>query len=136
MPVVKWGARDRIVAIDGASILAGGNAVSSEVAESDYRYADVELAVSFSSAPTANTTLSAYLLYADDSGVYETGSDTVDPLRMPLGCMVVSASTGNQVNVIELAMIPPRAFKVLITNDTNRTAVASVKVRRYNEVLE
>jgi len=133
---VKWGNRARLTAIDAASTAAGANAISGEMAESSYRYIDIEITASFAVAPTAAKTLSAYILYANNDGVYEAGSDSADPQGIPEEPMRLVAATGNQVKIIPLVMLPPRPYKICVTNDADQTAVITVKVNQYSEAFD
>lgn len=90
-------------------------------------WADLELAVTFGTAPTANTVIELYLLPSIDGGTtYPDGSSSVDPqAALYVGGFVVRAVTTAQVLVVRGIVLPPGFYKYLVKNTTNRAFPAS-----------
>jgi hypothetical protein len=111
-----------IVATTGKAISsAQDNSVDLEL------WADLELAVTFASAPTANSVIELYLLPSIDGGTtYPDGSTTVNPqAALYVGGFVVRAVATAQKLVIRSIVLPPGLYKWLIQNTTNQAFPAT-----------
>lgn len=90
-----------------------------------YTLCDVELVVTYGSAPTANTGVSVWFLANLDSTNYEDGDASTTPARAPDLVFPLRAVTTAQ-RVIRRASLPWGLIKVLLKNDgTGQTMAAS-----------
>ena len=97
--------------------LALGSALSLSAAQgAGYVLAEVELAVTFSSAPGANTAFAVWFLREIDGTNYEDGSGSVTPARAP-DCVLPLRAVTTAQRVIVVALIPAGGFKTLGKND-------------------
>lgn len=98
---------------------------------------DLELAVTFGSAPTAGTVVEVYLVISIDGGTnYADGSSTVLPASSSyLGGFAVRAVTTAQRIPIRGVPLPPGSFKYLVQNTTNQAFPASGSTLRRNPYL-
>lgn len=88
---------------------------------------DLQLSVTFASAPTAGTVVELYLLPSVDAGTdYPDGSTTVLPQSalFVAGFAVRAVSTA-QVLVVRGVALPPGLFKYLVQNTTNQAFPAT-----------
>jgi hypothetical protein len=90
-----------------------GSAYSSS---GNYLMAELQIDVTFGSAPTANTGLSVWLLRAIDATNYETGGTSATPTRAPDAVFPLAAVTTQQLITLRVP-IPPGTFKPLLKND-------------------
>lgn len=96
-------------------------------------FADLELKVTFASAPTAGTVVELYLLPSLDGSVYPDGSTSVLPQSsLYVGGFAVRAVTTAQVTVIRGVALPPESYKYLVQNTTNVAFPASGSTLREN----
>jgi hypothetical protein len=88
---------------------------------------DLELSVTFASAPTAGTVVELYLLPSIDGGTtYPDGSSSVTPQSsLYVGGFAVRAVTTAQVMVLRGVALPPGSFKYLVQNTTNQAFPAT-----------
>jgi hypothetical protein len=88
---------------------------------------DVELTVTFASAPTAGSVVELYMLRSIDGGsTYQDGSTTVEPQPSTfVGGFTVRAVTTQQVLILGGVALPPGSFKYLVRNTTNQAFPAS-----------
>lgn len=94
---------------------------------------DLELAVTFASAPTAGTVVELYLLPSIDGSTYPDGSATVLPQSaLFVGGFAVRAVSTAQVMVMRGVASPPGSFKYLVQNTTNQAFPASGSTLRRN----
>jgi hypothetical protein len=95
-------------------------------------WADLELSVNFSIAPTAGTVIEVYLLPSIDGGTtYPDGSASVLPqAALYVGGFVVRAVTGVQIMVVRGVVLPPGDYKYLVQNTTNKAFPASGSTMR------
>ncbi len=89
-----------------------------------YTEADLELAVTFGTAPTAGTAASIWFLRSQDGTNYEDGSSSVTPARSPDLVIPVNASTSAQ-RIIRAAVLPPGKITVLLKNDGTGQSMSS-----------
>jgi len=93
---------------------------------------EVELYVTFGSAPTANTAVSIWFLREIDGTNYEDGSASITPTRNPDVVFGVRSTTNPQ-RMIKTCILPPGDFKPLLRNEGTGQAFASsgnvVKIR-------
>jgi hypothetical protein len=134
---------DPVTLLDAVSIQTAANYLTPAVDNSDTTnglrdLADIEVQYAFASAPTANTTLQVYLVYAFDGTNYEpgagdgTGTGDVDPhAKCLIAALPVAAVTTQQgPYLIEDVPLLPYPFKVLVQNNaTGQTATVTVKIR-------
>lgn len=137
----------RTSGIAAASVATAANYLGSEIdnATNLDDIADIELAWSYTSAPTAAKTLSLHLLYALDGTNYEegagdgSGTGDVDPLASTLITAVSpTADTSAHRRVLSVPLLPYK-FKLLVRNvDTAQTAAVTVliKTRRSAQIAD
>lgn len=117
-----------------------GKAISSALDNSDAvaqptldLFADLELKVTFASAPTAGTVVELYLLPSIDGTVYPDGSASILPQSsLYVGGFAVRAVTTAQVMVLRGVALPPGSFKLLVQNTTNVAFPATGSTLRMN----
>lgn len=101
-----------------------GKAISSAIDNSANLdlFDDLELDVTFASAPTANTVVELYLLPSLDGGTtYADGSTAILPQSsLYVGGFAVRAVTTAQVMFLRGVALPPGFFKYLVQNTTNQ----------------
>lgn len=141
MPSVKWedGSATTALSTELNSLADAGRAISAAI-DNDaglYLYADLELVVSYATAPTAGTTAAeVYLLPTVDGTNYPEGSSTVTPqAALLVGSFEVRlGTTGPERLVLRGVDLPARDFKLLLCNKSGRAFTASgntLKVRPY-----
>src|SRR5262249_34634221 len=81
----------------------------------NYLQAEVELVVTFATAPTPNVAVVIWLLRAIDGVNYEDGSPSVTPGRWPDLVFMVRSSTSPQ-RITRRVVLPPGSFKALLKN--------------------
>jgi hypothetical protein len=88
---------------------------------------DLQLTVTFASAPTAGTVVELYLLPSIDGGTdYADGSTSVLPQSsLYVGGFAVRAVTTIQKMIVRGVALPPGLFKYLVQNTTNQAFPAS-----------
>lgn len=89
-----------------------------------YVMAEVELYVSYGSAPTASTGCTVWFLRAIDDTNYEDGDASVTPGRLPDAVFPLRAVNTAQ-RITRRVLIPPGTFKVLLRNDGTGQAMAA-----------
>lgn len=107
--------------------LAIGSAYSNVIgggAGDGYTLCDVELVVTYGSAPTANTAVSVWFLAAPDGTNYEDGGTSVTPARLPDVVLPVRAVTTAQ-RINRRVLLPWGLLKPLAKNDGTGVAMAS-----------
>lgn len=96
-------------------------------------FADLELKVTFASAPTAGTVVELYLLPSIDDTVYPDGSTSILPQSsLYVGGFAVRAVNTAQTMVIRGVALPPGYYKYLVQNTTNQAFPASGSTLREN----
>lgn len=124
-----------------ALALTSGKAISSALDNSDTvaqptldLFADLELKVTFASAPTAGTVVELYVLPSIDGGTtYPDGSTSVLPQSsLYVGGFAVRAVTTAQVMVLRGIALPPGSYKYLVQNTTNQAFPATGSTLRHN----
>jgi hypothetical protein len=97
-----------------------------------YTRCDVELVVTYGSAPTANTGVTFWLLGTQDGTNYEDGDNSTTPGRLPECVFPLRAVTSAQ-RIIRRIWLPWGKFKPLVKNDGTGQAMAAsgntVKIR-------
>lgn len=112
-----------------------GKAISSAIDNSTDLdlFDDLELAVTFASAPTVGTVVECYLVPSIDGSNYADGSSTVLPQSaLYVGGFVVRAVTSAQKMVLRGIGLPPGLFKYLVQNTTNQAFPASGSTLKRN----
>ena len=112
-----------------------GKAISSAIDNSTYLdlFDDLQLNVTFGTAPTAGTVIELYLLPSVDASTYPDGSSTITPqAALFVGGFAVRAVTTAQVLVVRGIALPPTTFKYLVQNTTNRAFPASGSTLQRN----
>lgn len=109
------------------SLANNGLALSSAVTLTDagYLLADVELVVTFGSAPTANTGIAVWFLREVDGSNYGDGDASTTPARAPDLVLPVRAVTTAQRIIVSNVLLPPGTFKALLKNDGTGQAFAA-----------
>lgn len=126
----KWsrGTTDSVMTTELNSLANNSNAVkatSITLSTTEFIMAEVELVVTFSVVPTANTGVSIWLLREIDSANFEDGSASITPTRAPDIVFGVRATTNAQ-RIIKTCLLPPGVFRPLVRNEgTGQAFVAS-----------
>lgn len=89
-----------------------------------YTLCDVELVVTFGTAPTANTGVSVWFLGAPDGTNYEDGDASTTPGRMPDAVFPLRAVTTAQ-RIVQRVALPAGLFKALAKNDGTGQSMAA-----------
>lgn len=89
-----------------------------------YTLAEVELVVTFGTAPTTSTGVSVWFLAQPDGSNYEDGGASVTPARTPDVVFPLRAVTTAQ-RIVQRVWLPPGNFKALARNDGTGQAFAS-----------
>ena len=133
----KWtrGTADSILTTELNSLANNTNVVKSTAmapTSSEFTMVEVELYVTFGSAPTANTAVSVWFLREIDGTNYEDGSSSIIPTRNPDVVFGVRATTNPQ-RMIKTCILPPGNFKPMVRNEGTGQAFAAsgntVKIR-------
>jgi hypothetical protein len=98
-------------------------------------YIDVELEVTFGSAPTLNAGLNLYVVPSQDGTNYADGSagtpGTIPAPHCLRGVFLVRAVTSAQRIILERIEVPPGLYKLLLENKAGQTTAASGNVLAY-----
>jgi hypothetical protein len=89
-----------------------------------YTLCDVELVVTYGTAPTANTGVSLWFLGTQDGTNYEDGDTAITPGRIPDVIFPVRAVTTAQ-RILRRVFLPWGVFKSLVKNDGTGQAMAA-----------
>jgi len=139
---VRWEqtGESRAAGISAASLNAGANALGSAIGNDSNldRWADFELQFTCSVAPTANTVVELYLLYALDGTNYEDGSAApIDPTKTPVGVFTARAVTSAQRVTLSHVPLSPHKFKCLLKSELDQNATGvTLTCYTYNEELQ
>ena len=109
------------------SLANNGTALGSAytMSPAGYILAELELVVTYGTAPTANTGVSVWFLRAVDGTNYEDGDNSTTPARLPDVVFPLRAVTTAQ-RVTRRVAVPPGVFKPVAKNDgTGQTMAAS-----------
>lgn len=107
---------------------SGNNAVhgsSVTLTNAGYFDGELELLVTYGTAPTANTPIRVWLLREVDGTNFEDGSATVTPTRLPDAVFTVRAVTTAQRFIQPIYDIPPGPIRALVRNDGTGQSFAS-----------
>jgi hypothetical protein len=100
-------------------------------------WADLELRVTFGSAPTAGKTVDCYLVpLSSDGSAYVDGSASIQQAPLFVGSWVVRNITTAQVLLFRGVPLPNDKFLISVVNSTDQNFPASgstVKIRPYGE---
>jgi len=89
-----------------------------------YLLCDVELAVTYGVAPTANTGVSVWLVQTQDGTNYEDGDASITPAKLPDVVFALRAVTTAQ-RIIRRVLLPQGLMKALLKNDGTGQAMAA-----------
>lgn len=89
-----------------------------------YTLCDLELVVTYGSAPGANTGVSIWFLGSQDGTNYEDGDASTTPARMPDVVIPVLATTNAQ-RIVRRVVLPWGKLKALAKNDNTGQAMAA-----------
>lgn len=89
-----------------------------------YTLCDLELVVTYGSAPTANTGVTVWLLGSQDGTNYEDGDASTTPARLPDAVFPLRAVTTAQ-RIIRRVSLPHGLMKALLLNDGTGQAMAA-----------
>jgi hypothetical protein len=111
------------------ALASSGRAISSAIDNSSNLdlFDDLELTVTFATAPTADTAIELYLVPSLDAGTsYADGSSTVTPQSaLFVGGFVVRNVNTIQRMIVRGVALPPGFFKYLVRNGTNQAFPAT-----------
>ncbi len=132
MPVLKWklGSATTLLSTGLNSLANNSLALSAAFDNTQgqtgdgYMLCDLELTVTYGTAPTANTACAVWFLAALDGTTYETGGTSTTPSRMPDVVFPLSAVTTQQI-ITRRVWLPWGLFKALLKNDGTGQAMAS-----------
>lgn len=97
-----------------------------------YTLCDLELVVTYGSAPTANTGVSFWFLTTQDGTNYEDGDGSTTPARLP-DCVFPLRAVTTAQRIVRRVVLPWGLFKPLVKNDGTGQAMAAsgntVKIR-------
>lgn len=100
-------------------------AQSNDAADEGDLYADLELAVTFGTAPTENALVEVYIVRTVDGTNHETDSAEGRPKNGYVGGFVVDNVTTAQRLILPFVLLPPRDFKILLINKSGQAFPAS-----------
>jgi hypothetical protein len=89
-----------------------------------YTLCDVELVVTYGSAPAANTSVTLWFLATQDGTNYEDGDASTTPARLP-DCVFPLRAVTTAQRIIRRVSLPWGVFKALARNDGTGQAMAS-----------
>jgi hypothetical protein len=119
---------------NNSNVLAAADYDNTPGTDTGYTMAEVELVVSFGTAPTVGTGISVWWLQKPDGTNAEDGGTSVTPARPPDVVVPVRAVTGAQRIVVD-AGIPPGPFRPLLRNEGTGQAFAAsgntLKIRPF-----
>jgi hypothetical protein len=110
---------------NNALVLGSAIDISTGASDLGKLYADIELLVTFSAAPTANTSILVWILRTLDGTNYEDGSTSVQPLRLFDASFPLRATTAAQRITKRIQLPPGNNFKFLLKNDASGQAFAA-----------
>jgi len=106
------------------------------VTSTGYVMCEVELVVTYGTAPTANSAVVVWFLREVDGTNYEDGSASIIPLRAPDAIFPLRAVTTAQRIIVD-AFLPPGNFKPLVYNNATGQSMAAsantLKIRPYTQ---
>lgn len=110
--------------------LASGSAIIGAAVDNDLGdlYCDLELNVTFASAPAAGGFIDVYFVRTIDGTNYEdavTGASEVPPANGYVGSFFTRAVTSAQKMGLNEVRLPGRDFKLYVVNNTNQAFPAS-----------
>jgi hypothetical protein len=110
--------------------LANSAAVLSAVLSNDQAteldlYCTFELNVTFAVAPTENSQVELYIVWAIDGTNYETNSSEGRPKNGYVGGFIVDNVTTAQRITVPNVLVPPMDFKIMVINKTGQAFPAS-----------
>jgi hypothetical protein len=140
--LVVRGTAQTLLSTELNSLANNANAVhasSVTISSAGFLRCELELLVTFGTAPTANTTVNVWLLHELDGSNFEDGSGSITPLRVPDAFFALRAVTTAQ-RIIFVAELPPgTTIRPLLRNDGTGQAMASsgntLKIRPLTESI-
>ena len=118
--------------IHDATLVAGGNVISTEIDNRDGRLTRLALVAEWinASAAAAGSLIQVHLIHALD-GNYEDGSATLDPHTTPVAIFRDNAGTSRQRQAEIGIPLGPFRFKVLLVSTLNVNATVRLAAYRY-----
>jgi hypothetical protein len=115
------------LATTALNAIADGAAVEVDVANDTDRdvIADLELLISFGTAPTADKTIDVFWRRTIDGTNYEESSGSRPPANGGVGSFVLNNTTSAQRYILPGVMIPPKGGKLVIRSSAGQTASSS-----------
>jgi hypothetical protein len=102
---------------NNALVLGSAIDISTGASDLGKLYAEIELLVTFGTAPIANSAILIWILRAIDGTNYEDGSSSIQPLRLFDVSFPLRAVTTAQRIVKRVSIPPGNNFKFLLKND-------------------
>jgi hypothetical protein len=120
------------LATTALNALAAGAVVEIDVVNTteDDMLVDLELAVTFGTAPTADQTIDFYFRRSLDGTNFEDSSASRPPANGGVGSMPVAAVTSAQRLILPGVTLPPLTSKLVLKNSTSQAFSASGHVLR------
>lgn len=100
-------------------------ATSSTITSTRDQFANLELAVTFASAPTADRTVDAYIVRTVDGTNFEDASASRPPASGFLGSFAVNNSASAQRLVLEGVTLDVKDFKIMLVNKSGQAFTSS-----------
>lgn len=136
---VKWKSpNSRTTGIASNVIASGANTLGSEIDNSTNkdRFLSITSNLQSAVAPTENTVMEYYILYAPDGTTYEDGGASVDPKKFPVALHPVKNLTTFQNLVFSKIPLEPFKFRILLKSELNQSTNAIVSAYTYNEDIQ
>ncbi|MBY0490645.1 MAG: hypothetical protein K2R93_12455 [Gemmatimonadaceae bacterium] len=120
------------LATTSLNAIADAAAVEVDVANDTDRdiLVDLELQISFGTAPTADKTIDVYWRRTIDGTNYEDSSASRPPANGGVGSFVLDNTTSAQRKILPGVVIPPKGGKLVIRSSAGQTAASSGNVLR------
>lgn len=114
-------------------------ATSAAITSARDQFANLELSVTFASAPTADRTVDAYIVRTVDGTNFEDASASRPPASGFLGSFAVNNSASLQRLILAGVVLDVRDFQIMLVNKSGQAFTASghtLKIQTYNPSIE
>lgn len=122
------GTLDTLLSTELNSLANNTNAVhasSVTITSSTFVRAELELVVTYGTAPTANSSVLVWLLREVDGTNFEDGGASVTPTRVPDAIFTLRAVTTAQRIIVPIDLPPGTTVRPLVRNDATGQAMAA-----------
>lgn len=142
MSTIQWttpASIETVLSTELNSLASAAGAVSDVLTSDRKLYGDLELVVTFGTAPTDGSLVEVYVATRQDGTNFEdyaTGASGYGPRAGFVGGFPVrNVTTGQRIHLRQV-VLPPVDFRIYVLNRTGQSMAASgntVKLRRYTE---